>query len=257
MAIVYSKTHGWETEPVESGQFFWRVWGSIPTNVTVYPIKVTPLNLNGSYSGSLPSAELYRLYVSGNPGFRLAFSFSAGAEINSSLLPQLFQQENFSNEDYQDYALTLAESAQDELEELILDAIENSGPTLVGTLSSSAIAETVSRRFESSYPLLILNNLRVSFSTLPDLDLYNLARSNYRDTETSLRDAWTKSVEKVNELYFEQEEKLVLLRSFGEILSEEPALLDYLKEVMVNDADPLGVQEFVSQIVQEAEAQSQ
>ncbi|MCG8478600.1 MAG: hypothetical protein MI724_05860, partial [Spirochaetales bacterium] len=66
-AIMFSKTSGWDRTPLVAGEFAWRWELLIPTNATLHPFSTESRTVRVRSTRSLPSADLYRQYLEGEP----------------------------------------------------------------------------------------------------------------------------------------------------------------------------------------------
>ena len=73
--IMQSKTGGLYGKPIEYGQFVWRPERLLPTNATLTSYKLSQYEVSKSYSGTLPSANLYKEFVNPNPNFSYELEF--------------------------------------------------------------------------------------------------------------------------------------------------------------------------------------
>lgn len=225
--VVFSKTHGWEMETVEPGEFEWRWQRLIPTNMEVYVFRVEPYEVEISASDTLPSGEIYRTVLADEPD--LSFDVSMGVDIlpEQSELPILASEQDLRPEDLgewiEDRADALRTVAVDRLVELLSNAdnVEN--------MSLSRIEDELTDTFAEEFPDIRVSSLAVNSYRVPDFQLYQEARSLYLTQLEAETDALIAAAGERADRQARDEEIQRSLRSYGEVLDEYPVLLDYFE----------------------------
>jgi hypothetical protein len=133
----------------------------------------------------------------------------------------------------------------------IYTAAQQDGP---GEASLTSIGEELLTRLSREYPALEFVSAVPTEVSLPDLELYEAARSLYFDTVEARRSAISEEAFTAEQRRISEESRLETLRRYGEVLSEYPVLLDYFELSAEQDVDPLALDALRSLAGEEAEA---
>jgi len=225
--VVFSKTHGWEMETVQRGEFEWRWQRLIPTNMDVYVFRIEPHEIQVSASDTLPSGEIYRTVLADEPDLSFDVSLRVSIAPDSSQLPVMASEDGLRPEDLEDWledrGQALRTVAVDRLVELLSDG-ENAGD-----ISRSLIEEDLTEVLSEEFPDLRVSSLALNSYRVPDFELYQEARSLYFTQLEAETDALTAAAAERADRQARDEEIQLSLRSYGEVLDEYPVLLDYFE----------------------------
>ena len=224
-AVVFTKIGGYDDQVIRPGEFSWRWERLIPTNMTLYTFDLHPRTLDVSFEGSLPSGQLYSSILPENPDFSLSGNVTIQFGIVPESLPSLVAEEKLSPETLDDFYEARAEQ--------ISNRVMNSLKEVQSDLASSATLNLqMERKLAREFPDLKILSLRTETVSVPDLELYELARQSYREL-VEIRDrSRDVAVARLAEEQVraenarDQERKtLEALREYGKLLNEYPILL--------------------------------
>lgn len=224
-AVVFTKTGGYDKEVIRPGEFSWRWERLIPTNMTLYIFDLRPRALDVSFQGELPSADLYSSVLPNNPDFSIRGSVSITLAILPDALPDLVAEEKLDPDGLDIFY----NSKADEISMHVLGRFQEM--KIVGVASVS-LDQELKEELDSEFPDLEIITLRSELVSVPDSELYELARASYRDlveTRDRSRDEAIARLaeEQVRAENAREEEKanLEALREYGQLLNEYPILL--------------------------------
>jgi len=221
-AVVYRKSHGYETELVRNEDFKWRWEALLPTYLTLHKFKLTPQSVDITQKGVLPSGRIYNEIVDDS----LDFSWEIEAKINyrinpDSLLPLVKSGFDDLDSFYSDYEIKLNSAVPDIINQVMIN--NPNEETVIGQnwFSESMKNSVIDERIDIVEASLI----RWKY---PDMTLYAEARRLTLETMRE-RQAVVSEVENIAaRLESTQEVRLSLLKGYGEILDEYPLLIDFL-----------------------------
>ena len=229
-AVVYTKSHGYEKDPIPYGKFAWRWQALLPTNLNIHRFKINTRTLKINQSGSLPSADYYTGIVGGNVDFTWKVQAHLVYRINPQLLPSMVEKNgpNLELESYYDNFESRVNSAINNVITRLIDSpsVSSGFSNPMNTFSESLLSNIREGENNKAAPAIIISELAINGLSLPDLPLYTRARET---AETILK----KRKETLLELQtFSLQEKaatdsrLEILGKYGDIITKYPALID-------------------------------
>jgi len=220
-AVVYRKSHGYETELVRSEDFEWRWEALFPTYLTLHKFNLKPQSVDIKQNGVLPSGRIYNEIVDDS----IDFSWEIEAGINYRVNP--------------DSLLSLVESGFDDLDSFYSDyetKLNSAVPNIINQVMinnpNEEIAIDQDWFSESMKGSVIDARVDIVEASLirwryPDMALYAEARRLAIETMRE-RQAVVSEVENIAAgLESAQEVRLKLLRGYGEVLDQYPLLIDF------------------------------
>lgn len=235
VAVVFTKTGGWESEVLLPGTLTWRWQALIPTNLRLERFVLEPVGVDYRISGSLPGSELYAGSLDG-----VSFDYLVSGEVlllpEESQLPQLLESGvDIRNEDtLSSIRARVREAVEAEVQD-VLDGESNPDRTDLRGSLENAVGQAV--------PELRVSSLVVEQLRLPDLELYNLARDEFFALiADSLAEARAASLRAAAQLGTESQ-RLSILQDYAEVLTSYPVLLDYFQLSDDLGRDPLGLED--------------
>jgi hypothetical protein len=224
-AVVFTKTGGYDEEVIRPGEFSWRWERLIPTNMTLYTFDLHPRSEEISFQGSLPSADLYSSILPENPDFSYRGEIDVTFAIAPESLPALVAEKKLFPDQLDDFF-------NDQARTLSTSALEFLKGTDVDPSNTAELNRRLERELAAAVPDLQISALNVQVNHLPDMDLYELARSSYRELvqtrDRSRADAVARSAEeqvRAENTRAREREDLEALREYGQLLEEHPILL--------------------------------
>lgn len=237
MAVVFTKTGGWDEAPLNAGEFHWRWENLLPTNLTLHLFSTEPYSTTVRSSGQLPSGDLYRRYLEGEVDFSYTVELRLQFRVRPELLPGLVAGERLVPEEldswYAMHADTIAQRGLDILNEYF------AGLETDGVFSLSRFGAHVRTAVEREFPQLEILQLTPVQVRLPDLQLYAAARAVYFDVVAARSEATAAAAFQAAGEEVRRESRLAILRRYGEVLKEYPILLEYFAMSAEKGIDPL------------------
>jgi hypothetical protein len=226
--VVFSKTHGVDSEPVREGEFRWIWYKLIPTNVKIAVFKLENLKFPIEFNSALPSGNNYASFA----GLSNAdFSWDLRGEISFSLDPESLVQLTSS----------LNITDQEELDAFFNDTAKYIEILILRTLSSSdtdnmRIENILSgnrdiemeREIAAHFPEIRDFSLRIQSAKYPDFILYRQIRQLYEEFMESQREYISTAFGRRAESHIESRLHFEELERYGELLTKYPILLEYM-----------------------------
>jgi hypothetical protein len=243
-AVVFTKTGGYDQEVIRPGEFSWRWERLIPTNMTLYAFDLHPRSQEIPFQGSLPSAELYSSVLPDNPDFSYRGEIEVIFSVAPESLPALVAEQKLLPDQLEDFysaqAQMLSDSALAILQETDADPAD-----------SGALSRRVQRALAAAVPNLQISGLTVRVLHVPDRDLYELARSSYRNLVQTRDRSRAEAVAKLAEEQVRAENAraqeradLEALREYGELLNQYPILLKAMAVQKLSGDQVITIPEF-------------
>ncbi len=235
VAVIFTKTGGWETEVLRPGTFTWRWQALIPTNLNLERFALQPIRVDYRISGSLPGSELYTGFLDG-----ASFNYLVSGEVlllpEEESLPGLLE----AGVDIRDEETLTAITARvrETVEAEVQDVLDGSGQP-----DRTEMRRSLQNAITQAVPEIRLSSLVVEQLRLPDLDLYELTRNEFFGLiGDSLAEARSASLTAASQLGRESQ-RLQILQDYAEVLTSYPVLLDYFQLSDELGRDPLGLED--------------
>lgn len=226
-AVMVSKTNGVDPEVLRSGDFRWTAAAFLPTNLKLLTFSVTDTERIVQSGGTLPSAELYKEFMAGDPDF----NWSVSVRIRSAMLPESLPAlvERFGIDDQAGLSAWLATEADLAVAGLRAEIVKLAGGSEGAVKLMSGEAESELRAsIQRSHPDLSIRSLTVVSATVPDLALYESARALYLGYMENYRASVEPALTRASSKAAEEQVRMEILRRYGELLERYPDLIDYL-----------------------------
>ncbi|TVR03794.1 MAG: hypothetical protein EA403_06185 [Spirochaetaceae bacterium] len=240
VAVVFTKTGGWDSVAVRPGTFHWRWENLLPTNLTLHLFDVSPQQVTVRTEGTLPSGDLYRRYLEGDVDFSYVVELSFRFRINPDALPALVSAELLTPETlpswYEEQAAVMTRRAVDVIDSIFRESGDD------GRFSVSAFSDQLQQRLADDHPELEIVQITPVQVLLPDVDLYLIARQIYREVIAARAVATTGAAAVAAGDEVRLESKLATLARYGELLNQFPVLLEYFALTAERGIDPLDIQ---------------
>ncbi|MFO8064341.1 MAG: hypothetical protein ACQETQ_00390 [Spirochaetota bacterium] len=237
--VVFTKTGGWDETVLEPGEFHWRWERLLPTNFTLHVFPATPHDSVVTSSGTLPSGDVYAEYLDQRPDFGYEIEVDLAFRVRKEDLPQLAAEEDLEPEGleewYERQDSRIRDASRSMVRELYADAHDQSEGSVQLESLEDELIDRLSERFSSLQFLSAVPNA----VKIPDLGLYETARSLYFETIEARREAIAESEFDAEEERISQASRLETLKQYGQVLSDFPVLLDYFSLSAEEGFDPL------------------
>ena len=224
-AVIFTKTGGYDQEVVRPGEFSWRWERLIPTNMTLYKFDLHPRSEKIPFQGNLPSAELYSSILPENPDFSYRGEIDVTFMIAPESLPALVAEKKLLPDRLEDFF-------GDQAQTLSTSALQILKGTDIDPSNTAELNRRLERELAAVVSDLEISSLNVQVKHLPDMELYELARSSYRELvqtrDSSRAEAVARLAEeqvRADNARAQERADLEALREYGELLEEYPILL--------------------------------
>ena len=224
-AVVFTKTGGYDQEVIRPGEFSWRWERLIPSNMTLYKFDLHPRSEKIPFQGSLPSAELYSSILPENPDFSYRGEIDVTFMIAPESLPALVAEKKLLPDSLEDFF-------SDQAQTLSTSALQIIKGTDIDPSNTAELNRRLERELAAVVSDLEISSLNVQVKHLPDMELYELARSSYRELvqtrDSSRAEAVARLAEeqvRADNARARERADLEALREYGELLEEYPILL--------------------------------
>ncbi len=236
--LIFSKTSGWDAEPIPAGKFAWRWQLLIPGNASLHFVSSTPRRLTIKSRTALPSADLYREYLEGTPileeriDLRLRYRISDEGLL--ALAPSGLGEEELEPW-FKDFDDQLTRTTTDVIGRTLRNVLFTDAPEAL----SRTIVEAVETEVAEKHPHVVLESVILEEIFVPDLMLYLQGRETYMEIQQVRRRTLEDVTVQSTSIRTQQNERLETLSRYGEILDRHPILLEYLEIAARHGDDPL------------------
>ena len=225
--VVFSRSHGWEEEPVRPGEFEWRWQRLIPTNMEVYIFGASPIDVDLSASGSLPSGEIYRTILADNPDLSFEVDVSLRVAVNASQLPALAKDDGIRPDTFDEWMETQSDRMRTKSMDFLVNLLSDGEDT--ESLGIGNVESELKAFLEDEFPEFRVSSVSLRSYRVPDFALYREARSLYLEQMEAETDALLASAAERADREARDDEIQRSLRSYAEVLDEFPVLLEYFE----------------------------
>jgi hypothetical protein len=227
VGIMRSKTHGVDHRLIQEGEFRWVWYKLIPTNVSIAVFSPSPLTQPVRVRGSLPSGDVYASAAGLTADFSYEIEGSLSFKLKADALPSLLAKQNISDQaGLEAYEADLAKTVESfAVQRLGAYAAEGESlANIIGAGALPALEEDILRAF----PVIENLSCTIRVIRLPDLALYNLARSVYEEYLERQGELLKTGIFAAAERQLSARLRYDELEKYGELLTRYPALLQYL-----------------------------
>lgn len=226
-AVMVSKTGGVDPEVLRSGAFRWTPVALLPTNLKLVSFTLSDMERLVHLGGTLPSAEIYKEFMAGDPDFSWTVSVNVRATVLPESLPTLV--ESFGFDDQAGLTAWLAGET-----DLAVAGLRAAIVKLAGTnegavkLMSGEVEAELKATIETNHPALMVRSLTLVSARVPDLALYESARALYLGYMENYRTSVEPALARASSQAAEEQVRMEILRRYGDLLERYPDLIDYL-----------------------------
>ena len=227
-AVIFTKTNGWDEKATAPGRFSWRWQRLIPTNMTLHKYPIEPQSSYFSYSGELPSSDLYAGMIEPKPDFSYHVSFTVSFTLRPEGLLHIASEERIVPDELPEYyeriATSISVSAAAVLNEL--SRTEEFGILLASV--SPEVESILLSRVAPGFPEFEIHRILPSRLELPDVDLYQTAKALFLEIALSRRDAIISQMDGRVRTDTRVDQHFSVLERYGEMLEAYPVLLELI-----------------------------
>lgn len=232
--VIFTKTNGWEPDPIEAGTFTWRWQRLLPTNLTLYVYPVEQQEIEIEAEGGLPSGEVYAEAISASVDFTYSVEAAVQYTVRPKSLPAIAQ-EGIAPADLPDWYAGFEVPMRETVVAAFGDALSARGDSP----SLASLQENARSRLENRFPELDITAVSPRSTSFPDYELYARAKEVYLESLAAYEEGVAEAERQAAFSATQQERRIALLREYGKILSEYPVLLDYFTMSAERGIDPL------------------
>lgn len=240
VALLYSKTSGWDPEPIRAGDFVWRWELLIPTNATIYHFPEDSRTVHVRSTALLPSAEVYARLLDGAPSLsqnlRFSIRYRFTPEAFARYAPRGLREESLG-EWYDERDAELSTAALVIAGRAVIDGVDRE-ELIVPALD---ITDAVLSGLRDRFPDLDVQGVTIETLEIPDPQLYRLARDTYRAVQQARETALLDAARELATVQATADQRAATLQQYGRIFSEYPILLEYLEITARTGRDPLSI----------------
>ncbi len=226
--VIFTKTSGYEEEVLEPGRFNWRWEALIPTNMTLHKIPVVPRSVDLQKSGSLPSGNVYAQAIDAAANFEYTLQVSLTYSLRPEDLPRLVRDESLTAETIDAYYLEIEQRINSGISAYIENRISSNENVSVDDFKTAAFEQALVDGIQDDLPYIAVESASLTRLTIPDIQLYQAARSFYFDLLATRQETETATLEQQREWIVSQESKLEVLREYGQLFTDYPGLIQYI-----------------------------
>ncbi|MFW5783411.1 MAG: hypothetical protein ACOCY8_02725, partial [Spirochaetota bacterium] len=245
--VIFSRTHGWETEVVAPGTFVWRWQRLIPTNLTLYVFEPEPHRTTVDLEGTLPSGSYIESILDEPADLDYTVRLVVQSRIRPAELPALARDTGLRPDDLPGFYDELDTRIVQLTTEATLSIVESQPQQITTGSSYSSIVEEVTSRLDRSLGEIEIVGVVAQVIKLPDMEIYRAAREMARDVLETRSEALQQAARETARTQAASDWTLERLERYGEILDRYPVLLDYFQVTDEIGGDPLELESFVPQ----------
>ena len=227
-AVLVSKTSGVRNEVIQAGDFTWCWERLLPTNTQIRTFSLYQNKYTKEINGTLPSADLYKYMIEGEPNFSYNFSVDITMTVKSSHIPQLVKDTGIEDQAaLENYLETQADTVAQAVITYILEtSVQDSDYVMQASLSDTELITGINA--STNFPNLEISAIKVNNITLPDITMYKHAKESYATYQNSIQvfidEVAVSKGTQAAEDYLEIER----LTRLGRLLREYPELINYM-----------------------------
>ena len=220
-ALVYTKTGGYDRYLIAPGQFVWRWENLFPENLTLHLIELKSRSAGGALTVNLPSGDMYSTFIDREDAFVSSYSWLFHYHLKEKSFVSRVREGSFDLN-----ALDSEYTAYEENVHRTVSGYLHKKSVEVGTDPVTAAAELMTILNEIDGPF-DLESLRFTEISMPDMELYGRTRDIFLEHLEQLNLIERKAEQSAVVRESDTEQKMNLLREYGEVFSKYPVLLEY------------------------------
>lgn len=218
--VLSSRTGGVYPKIIKNGEFLWKWELLIPKNSNVCIFDQKTFSFSQNFSGKLPSSSFYSSFIKGNPDFSYNITFSISLKPEEELLVSLVKSGEVSGQSELEHYLG-------QCAELICISLVRSDSLWNGDFfkdSDGLIKLAEQNGILSKYPQITVNELYIKDISIPDMELYNLARETVKKFQFQVDEELLSEAKEQAEKILSDERSVKKLAKIGQMLKDFPEL---------------------------------
>lgn len=218
--VMISKTGGVYPSLIENGSFCWRWELVVPRNAEICIFSLDSRHFTRSFNGALPSADIYSKLIQGNPDFSYSFEFDIYLSVGKENLVPLASGNNIKDDSGLDnYLSAVSEKIARDISQKIIEMNEN---TVIASYNVPEIISSLD--LSSKYQGVEISDIAVKKASVPDLNLYNIAKESYQKFQSEVDSSLSEYAKTHAQALIDDEKSVKKLEKIGEILQKYPEL---------------------------------
>lgn len=227
-AVMTSKTSGIYEKPIIAGSWTWRWERLLPTNITLETFDLAPYKTTQVIAGDLPSAKLYKEYVSSDVDFSYNIKFNISMSISPEQIVKLYKKNILkTNYDLQEYYNNKSRIVASLIADYIIE--NNKGYKIQPSALTEAEILKIIMNKKDEFEGIAFSSIEISDCRIPDFEVYCKAKESYEEFLKFLNSKLEKQAEKNAATYIETDRTLKQFEKIGELMKKYPHLQDLFK----------------------------
>ncbi len=230
--VLVSKTGGVNPNPVLPGQFRWHWERLLPTNTQILTFTPHPVRKTIKLEDELPSSIIYRSLLEGNPSFSWKFEIEVTGIIVPERLISLVRDLKIHTQDELDQWVDtrMVSIVSDTVSTFIGNVLTRPESTNSDLMMNTQVMEAEIKKIlgEVSHSDIDILQINVITATIPDFDLYQLAKKTYAAYQQERSVRYIALATEEGSLAAQEYLQIERFSKWGEILQKYPVLIDFL-----------------------------
>lgn len=218
--VLSSRTGGVYPKVIKNGEFLWKWELLIPKNSNVCIFDQKTLSFTQNFSGELPSSSFYSSFIKGNPNFSYNIAFSISLKPEEDFLVSLVKSGEVSGQSELEHYL--GQCAESICISLIRSDFLWKGDFFKDSAGLIKLAEQ--NGIFSKYPQITVTELYIKDISIPDMELYNLARESVKKFQIQVDENLLLEAKEQAEKILSDERSVKKLAKIGQMLKDFPEL---------------------------------
>ncbi len=228
VGVMISKTGGVNETIITHGNFTWSWERLIPTNSKIRLFSSVPETYTRKIEGSLPSSDIYKNMLEGSPDFSYSFTVDITMNIKEDQLPAFVKRTGGENqEDLDKYLNSEADAiSRKVIQHILEESMDDIDYVILASISDSELVSKIQE--ERDFSDIDFTSIQVNNITLPDITMYNLAKTTYATYQESIEVSLENSFELEGFDAALDYLELERLSKLGRVLADYPQLIDFM-----------------------------
>lgn len=242
VGVVFTKTRGWRDNLLTKEGFSWSLEKLIPTNYTLHQFAIEKNSIRGDIKDSYPSGDLYADFSNiDRSNFIFSYTLGFNLKFDISFLTEFVNSGYFNEATFSNWLEEKEIAVKDSLIGYINNKIYNGETFSIKNDSLSYI--------KGQYPYFFIDELILNINP-GDRVLYTTARSRYLNYMEEKEIAEGKFLAKKLEKESTHKANLELLKAYGEVFTQYPIMIEYIKADRGMELDRARLNDFINSQIQ-------
>jgi hypothetical protein len=231
--VVFTKSHGFEKNVVDSRGITWRWERLIPGALTLYAFRLSARSVEIPVSGSLPSGDVYAQMAAEKPDFSFEMRLALSYRLRPEILPGLAETSRLRPDGLEDFYRTFVQEAASKASAIMLESPVSADQAERGAMEG--LTERLETELPKSFAHIEFLSIQATSVRVPDIALYLKLRDTYLKVSDARQEVLRTTASKLAAQEAEQaaaekrhERTIAILEKYGELLDKHPALIKLL-----------------------------